>query len=59
MQKVNIVVLEFSTGQVDIYENVELENVQTEDVEQFLLQNHNLDEINFMFSTDMIKLNYR
>jgi hypothetical protein len=62
MKTHNIAVLEFSTGQVLIYANIELTGLTGEDTsemaERFLIQRHNLDEINYMFSENNIEVEH-
>lgn len=62
MKKHNIAVLDFSTAKVLIYQNVELTGLTGEDTsemaERFLIENHNLDEIQFLISENDIEVEY-
>lgn len=50
MEKTNLIVLDFNTGSVHIYNNV----TYTEDIDSLLKElNHNIDEVSYMWSDNL------
>ena len=50
MEKTNLIVLDFNTNSVHIYNNV----TYTEDIDSLLKElNHNIDEVSYMWSDNL------
>lgn len=50
MEKTNLIVLDFNTSSVHIYNNV----IYTEDIDSLLKDlNHNIDEVSYMWSDNL------
>lgn len=50
MEKTNLIVLDFNTNSVHIYNNI----VYTEDIDSLLKElNHNIDEVSYMWSDNL------
>lgn len=50
MEKTNLIVLDFNTSSVHIYNNI----VYTEDIDSLLKElNHNIDEVSYMWSDNL------
>lgn len=59
MKTLNIVVLDYSTTQIAIYNNVEVTSDANEDVESFIVsQGHHLSNCNFMTSESELHVDY-
>lgn len=50
MEKTNLIVLDFNTNSVHIYNNI----IYTEDIDSLLKElNHNIDEVSYMWSDNL------